>query len=97
MLAGRLDAMIRLWVAVAAIFCSVSATHAEDAEKPNRLERGAARAAQGTEHTAKRAAKFTEKTATRAGKFVEKTATRAGNFAEKTAGKVDKSVKRAVE
>ena len=89
--------MIRLWVAVAAIFCSVSATRAEEAEKPNRLERGAARAAQGTENTAKRAAKFTEKTATRAGKFVEKTATRTGNFAEKTAGKVDKSVKRAIE
>ena len=78
--------MIRLWVAVAAIFCSVSATHAEDGEKPNRLERGAARAAQGTEHTAKRAAKFTEKTATRAGKFVERTAT-----------KVDKSVRKALE
>lgn len=78
--------MIRLWVAVAAIFCSVSTTSAEEGEKPNRLERGAARAVQGTENTAKRAAKFTEKTATRAGKFVERTAT-----------KVDKSVRKALE
>jgi len=78
--------MVRLWVAVAAIFCSVSATSAEEGEKPNRLERGAARAAQGTENTAKRAAKFTEKTAVRAGKFVERTAT-----------KVDKSVRKALE
>ena len=82
--------MNRLWVAVAAIFCSVSVTSAEEGEKPgdkpNRLERGAARAAQGTENTAKRAAKFTEKTAVRAGKFVERTAT-----------KVDKSVRKALE
>ena len=74
------------WVVVAAISCSVSATRAEEGEKPNRLERGAARAAQGTENTAKRAAKFTEKTAVRAGKFVERTAT-----------KVDKSVRKALE
>ena len=97
MLAGRLDAKVRLWVAVAAIFCSVSATSAEEGEKPNRLERGAARAAQGTENTAKRAAKFTEKTAVRAGKFTEKTAVRAGKFVERTATKVDKSVRKAVE
>ena len=81
--------MGRTWVVMAAILCSVSATTAEEKDKdnkPNRLERGAARAAQGTENTAKRAAKFTEKTAVRAGKFVERTAT-----------KVDKSVRKALE
>ena len=80
--------MIKARVAIAAILCSVSATGlAEEAkDKPNRIERTANRAAQGTENTAKRAGKFVEKTATRAGKFVEKTAT-----------KVDKSVRRALE
>jgi hypothetical protein len=78
--------MGRTWVVMAAILCSVSATSAEEKDKPNRLERGAARAAQGTENTAKRAAKFTEKTAVRAGKFVGRTAT-----------KVDKSVRKALE
>ena len=81
--------MRRIRVAVTAILCSVSATStlAEDkGDKPNRLERGAARAVQGTENTARRAAKFTEKTAVRAGKFVERTAT-----------KVDKSVRKALE
>jgi len=82
--------MGRIWVVMAAILCSVSATSAEEKDehkdKPNRLERGAARAAHGTENTAKRAAKFTEKTAVRAGKFVERTAT-----------KVDKSVRKALE
>jgi hypothetical protein len=78
--------MLRIWVALAAIVCSVSTTSAEEGDKPNRLERGAARAVQGTENTARRAAKFTEKTAVRAGKFVEKTAT-----------KVDKSVRKALE
>ena len=81
--------MNKAWVVAAAFCCSASATGtllAEEGEKPNRIERGAARAVQGTENTAKRAAKFVEKTATRAGKFVEKTAT-----------KVDKSVRKALE
>jgi hypothetical protein len=92
--------MEKAWVVIAAFVCSVSATGAllaEEGDKPNRIERGAARAVQGTENTARRAAKFTEKTATRAGKFVEKTATRAGNFTAKTAKKVDKSVRNALE
>lgn len=75
--------MARIWVAAAAILCSFSAT---GQDKPNRIERTADRAVQGTENTAKRA-----------GKFVEKTATRAGKFVQKTAGKVEKSVKRAIE
>ena len=73
-------------VALAAIFCSVSATAYSDDAKPNRVERTAKKAVQGTERTAKRAGKFVEKTATRAGKFVERTATKTGN-----------AVKRAVE
>ena len=78
--------MSRAWVAIAAILCSASTTFAEDKDKPNRIERAADRAVQGTENTAKRAAKFVEKTATRAGKFVENTATKA-----------DKSIRRALE
>ena len=82
--------MIRIRVAVAAIFCSLSATTAVPAypaeDKPNRVERTAKKAAHATERTAKRAGKFVEKTATRAGKFVDRTATKAGN-----------AVKRAVE
>jgi hypothetical protein len=82
--------MNRTRVAAAAIFCSVLATAVPSAwpadDKPNRVERTANKAAQGTEKTAKRAGKFVAKTATRAGKFVERTATKAGN-----------AVKRAVE
>jgi hypothetical protein len=82
--------MLKRLVAAAAILCSVSATSAladpDKGDKPNRLERGAARAVQGTQNTARRAAKFTEKTAVCAGKFVERTAT-----------KVDKSVRKALE
>jgi len=91
--------MNKAWVVTAAFLCSASATTllAEEGDKPNRLERGAARATQGAENTARRAAKFTEKTAKRAGKFVEKTATRAGNFAERTATKTDKAVRKALE
>jgi hypothetical protein len=55
-------------------------------EKPNRIERTAQKAADGTERTARRAGKFVEKTAKRAGNFVERTATKTGN-----------AVKRAVE
>jgi hypothetical protein len=96
--------MLKIVVAVTVIFCSVLATAAafaeeaaKPAEKPNRIERTANRAVQGTENTAKRAGKFVEKTATRAGKFVEKTATRAGNFADRTATKTDKAVRKALE
>jgi hypothetical protein len=73
-------------VAMTLIFCSLSATAYCDDGKPNRVERTAKKAVQGTERTAKRAGKFVEKTATRAGKFVERTATKTGN-----------AVKRAVE
>jgi hypothetical protein len=73
-------------VVLALFFCSASATAYCDEAKPNRVERTAKKAAQGTERTAKRAGKFVEKTATRAGKFVDRTATKAGN-----------AVKRAVE
>lgn len=62
------------------------ATPAFPEDKPNRIERTAKKAADGTERTAKRAGKFVEKTATRAGKFVERTANKTGN-----------AVKRAVE
>jgi len=81
--------MGRIWVVMAAILCSVSATTfvlADEKDKPNAVER-----------TANRAAKFTEKTATRAAKFTEKTATRAGKFVERTATKTDKAVRKAVE
>ena len=73
-------------VAMTLIFCSVSATAFPDEAKPNRVERTAKKAVQGTERTAKRAGKFVEKTATKAGKFVDRTATKAGN-----------AVKRALE
>lgn len=78
--------MIRIWVALAAICCSFSATALWAQDKPNAVER-----------TANRAAKFTEKTATRAAKFTEKTARRAGKFVAKTATKVDKSVRQALD
>ena len=82
--------MNKAWVVTAVFLCSASTTFAEEpakpAEKPNRIERTANRAAQGTANTARRAGKFVEKTATRAGKFVERTAT-----------KVDKSVRQALE
>jgi hypothetical protein len=78
--------MTSIRVALAVIFCSVSATAFPDEAKPNRVERTAKKAVQGTERTAKRAGKFVEKTATRAGKFVDRTATKTGN-----------AVRRAVE
>jgi hypothetical protein len=89
--------MARRLVAVTAICCRMTAAAllsfalpalAEDkpAEKPNRVERTAKKAADATERTARRAGKFVEKTATRAGKFVERTANKAGN-----------AVKRALE
>jgi hypothetical protein len=73
-------------VAMTLICCSVLATGFADEAKPNRVERTANKAVQGTERTAKRAGKFVEKTATKAGKFVDRTATKTGN-----------AVKRAVE
>ena len=74
-------------IATALLALAFSA-HADDkpAEKPNRIERTAKKAADATERTARRAGKFVEKTATRAGKFVERTANKAGN-----------AVKRALE
>ena len=81
--------MNRLWVAVAAIFCSVSVQAPRKARSPrspiaSSAARRVPRRARKTQRSAP--AKFTEKTATRAGKFVEKTAT-----------KVDKSVRKALE
>jgi hypothetical protein len=86
----------RVFTTFAFALCAASA-YAGDAEKPNRIERTANRAAQGTENTAKRAGKFVEKTATRSGKFVEKTGKRAANFVDRTATKTGNAVKRALE
>jgi hypothetical protein len=71
MLAGRRNLMIRMRVVAAAIFCSVSATHAAEPEDTGK------RAGKFVEKTATRAGKFVERTATRAGKFVERTAKKA--------------------
>ena len=84
-----------------AIWCRLIATgmaiallpftsHAEDpgskAQKPNRAERIAKKAAEGAANTAQRA-----------GKFVEKTAKRSANWAERTAKKADGAIRRALE
>lgn len=98
--------MARTGVVGPAIWCRIITTtavlvlalpgYASD-EKPNRIERTAKKAADGTERTAKRAGKFVEKTAKRSGRFVEKTATRAGKFVDRTATKTGNAVKRALE
>lgn len=80
----------RLIATAVALALPLAAAHAEDqgskAQKPNRAERIAKKAAEGAANTAQRA-----------GKFVEKTAKRSANWAERTAKKADGAIRRALE
>ena len=56
---------------------------ADEAQKPNKIERGANKAAKGAERTVKRAGDWAERTGNRAGKAVERAADKTENWVKK--------------
>ena len=60
-----------------------AAARAEEPQKPNKIERGANKAAKGAERTVKRTGDWAERTGNRAGKAVERTVDKTGNWVKK--------------
>ena len=56
---------------------------ADEAQKPNKIERGANKAAKGVERTVKRAGDWAERTGNRAGKAAERAADKTENWVKK--------------
>lgn len=60
-----------------------AAARADEAQKPNKIERGADKAAKGAERTVKRTGDWAERTGKRAGKAVERTVDKTENWVKK--------------
>jgi len=56
---------------------------ADEAQKPNKIERGANKAAKGVERTVKRTGDWAERTGNRAGKAAERTVDKTENWVKK--------------
>ena len=56
---------------------------ADEAQKPNKIERAADKTAKGVERTVKRTGDWAERTGNRAGKAVERTANKTENWVKK--------------
>ncbi len=76
-IAMRVFACLLIALAIAA------PARAEEAQKPNKIERGANKAAKGVERTVKRTGDWAERTGNRAGKKVERTADKTENWVKK--------------
>jgi hypothetical protein len=61
----------------------LAAGHADEAQKPNKLERAADKTAKGVERTVKRTGDWAERTGNRAGKAVERTVDKTENWVKK--------------
>jgi hypothetical protein len=62
---------------------SMAAARAEEAQKPNKIERAANKTAKGVERTVKRTGNWAERTGNRAGKAVERTVDKTENWVKK--------------
>ena len=60
-----------------------AAARAEEAQKPNKIERAANKTAKGVERTVKRTGNWAERTGNRAGKAVERTVDKTENWVKK--------------
>ena len=67
--------LLALWVAAPA--------RADEAKKPNKIERAADKTAKGVERTVKRTGDWAERTGNRAGKAVERTVDKTENWVKK--------------
>ncbi|HET7364584.1 MAG TPA: hypothetical protein VFJ70_13540 [Burkholderiales bacterium] len=66
------------------LFClPVTLTAADEAQKPNKIERAADKTAKGVERTVKRTGEWAERTGNRAGKAVERTVDKTENWVKK--------------
>jgi len=65
------------------LLCLPLALGAEEAQKPNKIERAASKTAKGVERTVKRTGEWAERTGNRAGKAVERTVDKTENWVKK--------------
>ncbi len=65
------------------LLCLPLALSAEEAQKPNKIERAANKTAKGVERTVKRTGDWAERTGNRAGKAVERTVDKTENWVKK--------------
>jgi CHASE1-domain containing sensor protein len=63
--------------------CVAALARADEAKKPNKIERAADKTAKGVERTVKRTGDWAERTGNRAGKAVERTADKTENWVKK--------------
>jgi hypothetical protein len=84
--AGRCDKLAAAMRRLACLLLALSLTtpaRAEEAQKPNKIERGADKAAKGVERTVKRSGEWAERTGKRAGKAVERAADKTDKWVKK--------------
>jgi predicted transcriptional regulator len=79
----KLAAAMRLLTCLLLALSIASPVRAEEAQKPNKIERGANKAAKGTERTVKRVGNWAERTGNRAGKAVERAADKTEHWVKK--------------
>ena len=78
-------------------FTGQAEDQAAKAQKPNRAERIAKKAAEGAASTAQRAGKFVEKTAKRSANWAERTTKKASQAVERAGEKTDAFIRRNLE
>jgi hypothetical protein len=79
----KLTTAMRFLACLLVAFAIAAPARAEEAQKPNKIERGANKAAKGVERTVKRTGDWAERTGNRAGKKVERTVDKTENWVKK--------------
>jgi hypothetical protein len=80
---AKLAAVMRFFACLLVALAIATPARAEEAQKPNKIERGANKAAKSAERTVKRTGDWAERTGNRAGKKVERTVDKTENWVKK--------------
>lgn len=80
---GKLAAAMRFISCLLLGLSLAAPARADEAQKPNKIERGANKAAKGVERTVKRTGSWAERTGNRAGKAAERTVDKTENWVKK--------------
>jgi predicted secreted Zn-dependent protease len=78
-----LTAAMRFLACLVLALSVAAPARAEEAQKPNKIERAANKTAKGVERTVKRTGDWAERTGNRAGKAVERTVDKTENWVKK--------------